>query len=115
MPTSSQPMRAARLRGRHHATASAASERRRFRSRRSGGAILAPRVAQLSVGKDFTVFVVGGGVAYGCGNGEQGQLGPLPRRRRRRRNSRAEDARVEVRGGGDYSLGLSAMTERWSV
>ena len=37
-----------------------------------------PRVAQLSVGKDFTVFVVGGGVAYGCGNGQQGQLGTAP-------------------------------------
>ena len=67
-----------------------------------------PRVAQLSVGKDFTVFVVGGGVAYGCGNGEQGQLGTAPAPTRSCSTPRQiPELRTRVwrcAAGGDYSL-----------
>ncbi len=67
-----------------------------------------PRVAQLSVGKDFTVFVVGGGVAYGCGNGYQGQLGTAPAPTRSCSTPRQiPELRTRVwrcAAGDDYSL-----------
>ena len=68
----------------------------------------APRVAQLSVGKDFTVFVIGGGVAYGCGNGYQGQLGTAPAPTRSCSTPRQiPELRTRVwrcAAGSDYSL-----------
>lgn len=69
----------------------------------------APRVAQLAVGKDFTVFVVGGGLAYGCGNGALGQLGTAPAPTRSCTTPRPipEFARTRVyscAAGDDYSL-----------
>ena len=67
-----------------------------------------PRVAQLSVGKDFTVFVIGGGVAYGCGNGQQGQLGTAPAPTRSCSTPRQiPELRTRVwrcAAGSDYSL-----------
>ena len=67
-----------------------------------------PRVAQLSVGKDFTVFVIGGGVAYGCGNGYQGQLGTAPAPTRSCSTPRQiPELRTRVwrcAAGSDYSL-----------
>ena len=67
-----------------------------------------PRVAQLSVGKDFTVFIIGGGVAYGCGNGYQGQLGTAPAPTRSCSTPRQiPELRTRVwrcAAGDDYSL-----------
>ena len=35
-------------------------------------------VGVVSAGFDFTVLVCGAGVAFGCGNGKEGQLGTAP-------------------------------------